>query len=403
MLGDFARSYMGIRRMSASRLRPLFMSTHPQPFHVLIAGGGVAALEAMMALRAVAGDLVQVTLLAPDRDFHYRPMAVAEPFSIAEVRHIALAAIALDFGARHVSGALAGVDGTARRIVTRDGEEIDYDALVIATGTQLHPAFEGVITIDDRSIGATLRGLVRDVEEGYTSEIAFVAPAQGLWPMPLYELALQTAHRANDMNATVEISIVSPESTPLKLFGSSVSAELARLLGDAGITFHGALFATVARGELSLQPRGGRLRPGRIVALPLLEGPKIPGVPSDPHGFIPVADDGAVRGVDGVYAAGDTTAFPIKHGGLAAQQADIVAARIAAHAGAAIDLQRQPTVLRGMLLTGKHTPFLEAELIDGRGVNSIVSDVCPWDPPTKIVARHLGPYLAEGDRPSRST
>jgi len=378
------------------------MSARPQPFHVVIAGGGVAALESMMALRALAGEEMHITLLAPDRDFHYRPMAVAEPFSIAEVRHIALVAIAHDFGARHVTAALASVDSTARRIVTGSGQEIGYDALVIATGTQLRAAFEGVITIDDRSLGATLRGLVQDVEEGYTTEIAFVAPAQGLWPMPLYELALQTAHRANDMNATVDISIVGPERAPLDLFGSSVSAELSKLLGDAGITFHGSSFATVTRGQLVLQPSGSQLRSGRIVALPLLEGPKITGVPSDPHGFIPVTDDGAVRGLDGVYAAGDATSFPIKHGGLAAQQADIVAAAIAARAGAAIDPQPQPTVLRGMLLTGKQTLFLEAELIDGKGVNSIVSDVCPWDPPTKIVARHLGPYLAQGDRHSRS-
>lgn len=29
---------------------------------------------------------------------------------------------------------------------------------------------------------------------------------------------------------------------------------------------------------------------------------------------------------------------------------------------------------------------------------STVSDVCPGDPPTKIVSRHLGPYLTNADR-----
>jgi sulfide:quinone oxidoreductase len=363
------------------------MSTHSQPFHVVIAGGGLAGLESMMALRVLAGGM-HITLLAPNRDFHYRPMAVAEPFSVAEVRHIALVAIAHDFGARHLTDALAGVEATEQRIITRSDAEIGYDALVIATGTEIRPAFEGVITIDDRSLGATLRGLVQDVEEGYTSEIAFVAPAQGFWPLPLYELALQTAHRAYDMNAKVDISIVSPERAPLDVFGVSVSDELTKLLRDAAITFHGSSFATLTRGELTLQPSGVRLRPGRIVALPLLEGPKITGVPSDPHGFIPITDDGAMRGLDGVYAAGDATSFPIKHGGLAAQQADVVAAAIAARAGVAADPQPRPPVLRGMLLTGKQSRFLEAEIIDGRALNSIVSDVCPWDPPTKIVARH---------------
>ena len=65
--------------------------THQHPLHVLIAGGGVAALETMMALHALAGDRVRITLLAPERDFHYRPMAVAEPFTIAHARRVELA------------------------------------------------------------------------------------------------------------------------------------------------------------------------------------------------------------------------------------------------------------------------------------------------------------------------
>ena len=369
-----------------------------RPLHVLIAGGGVAALEAMMALRALAGDRVAITLLAPDRDFRHRPMAVAEPFTIARTRHVALADVAADFGAHVVTGALASVEPTARRVHTRGGEQLDYDALVIACGTRLRPAFDGAHTIDDRGLGETLRGLVRDVEQGFTRDIAFVAPAQALWPLPLYELALMTAQRAYDMNATVDISLISPESAPLALFGDAVSDELQRLLRTAGITFHGSSFASLEHGELTLRPGGPVLRPQRVVALPLLEGRRIAGVPSDPHGFIAVTEHGEVLGLEDVYAAGDGTSYPIKHGGLAAQQADIVAAAIAAAAGLAAVSQPPAPVLRGVLLTGGKPRFIEAELTGGAGFNSTVSDVCPWDPPAKIVARHLGPYLARGDR-----
>ena len=376
------------------------MTTEPNsnPFNVLIAGGGVAALEAMMALRALAGDRVQITLLAPDREFRYRPMAVAEPFTIAHARHIPLADIAADFDADLVVGALAAVEPEQRRVVTRAGARIGYDALVIACGTRLRPAFDGAITIDDRNLGGTLRGLVQDVEEGYAPTVAFVAPAQAFWPLPLYELALLTAHRAYDMNAPVEISVVSPESAPLALFGAGISHELSRLLHDAGITFHGSSFASLAHGELSLRPSGTRLRPDRIVALPLLEGPQITGIPSDPHGFIPVSDHGEVLGVDAVFAAGDATSYPIKHGGIAAQQAGVAATAIAARAGVAVTPEPLRPVIRGMLLTGDRNCFLEAELVGDAGFSSTVSDVCPWDPPTKVVARHLGPYLAHGDR-----
>jgi sulfide:quinone oxidoreductase len=362
----------------------------------------VAALETMMALRALAGDRVAITLLAPERDFHYRPMAVAEPFAIAHARSIALVAVAADFGARRIAGALARVEPAEHRVVTDDGDRISYDALVIACGTRARPAFDGVITIDDRTLGATLRGLVQDVEQGYTREIAFIAPPQAFWPLPLYELALLTAQRAFDMNATVDISIVSPERVPLALFGSAVSEHLSMLLGEARIAFHGSSAATFAHGELTLHPNAMTTRPGRVVALPLLDGPQIAGVPADPHGFVPVTRYGAVEGIDDVYAAGDATTHPIKHGGIAAQQADVIADVLAARAGADVDPQPLRPVLRGMLLTGGDPLFLEAELAgDGDGdrvERSTIGDVCPWDPPTKIAARHLGPYLADGDR-----
>ena len=203
--------------------------TDTNPLHVVIAGGGVAALETMMALRRLAGDRVQITLLAPERDYRYRPMAVAEPFSIAHARQIALVAIAADFDARHHRGALAAIEPDDKWVVTSDGERIPYDALVIACGTRARAAFDGAITVDDRSIGATLRGLVQDVEEGYAHKVAFVTPSAASWPLPLYELALQTANRAYDMDATVEICIVSPETAPLAALGAGVSEGLSEL------------------------------------------------------------------------------------------------------------------------------------------------------------------------------
>ena len=48
--------------------------------HVLVAGAGVAGLETALALEAIAREYVTVELIAPERDFTYRPLAVAEPF-----------------------------------------------------------------------------------------------------------------------------------------------------------------------------------------------------------------------------------------------------------------------------------------------------------------------------------
>jgi sulfide:quinone oxidoreductase len=372
--------------------------TDANPLHVVIAGGGVAALETMMALRQLAGDRARITLLAPQRDYHYRPMAVAEPFSIAHARSFALAGIAADFDAHHVRAALASVESDAHRVVTSDGERIGYDALVIACGTRARPAFDRVITVDDRSIGVTLRGLVQDVEEGYSHKIAFVAPTQAYWPLPLYELALQTAHRAYDMNAIVDIVIVSPEAAPLALLGDGISGDVARLLREAGIRFYGSSFAEVSRGRLTLHPGDAELRDHRVVAMPTLEGPQISGVPTDPHGFIPVSTYGEVPGLEGVYAAGDVTAGPIKHGGLAAQQADVVASVIGWRAGAGAEPLPVAPVVRGMLMTGRGTRVLEAVLGDDGVYHSTATDGGASNTHAKIAAKHLGPYLADGER-----
>jgi len=373
--------------------------THQPPLDVLIAGGGVAALETMMALHALAGDRVRVTLLAPERTFHHRPMTVAEPFTIAHARRIELSAVAAEFGARVVTGALAAVEPAERRIVTREGTRIGYDVLVIASGTSSRPSLDGAVTIDDRTLGGALRGLVQDVEEGYVHQVAFVAPANAGWPLPLYELALMTAHRAYDMNAEVDISIVSAEGAPLAMFGAGISDELARRLDVAGIAFHGSACAALAHGVLTLSPGGERMHPGRVVALPYLDGPRLHGIEADAHGFIPVSERGEVHGQSGVYAAGDATWYPIKHGGIAAQQADAVAATIAASIGVGVAPGPLRPVIRGMLLTGEDTVYLEAQLARDGEFRSTVSDVCPWEPATKIVARHLGPYLARADRP----
>jgi len=321
-------------------------------------------------------------------------MAVAEPFAIAHAARIPLADVAADFGAQIENGALLRVEHGERQVVTHDGARIGYDVLVVAVGTCTRPSLQGALTIDARNLGDTLRGLVQDVEDGYTHEIAFVAARRPSWPLPLYELALQMARRAYDMNAVVALSIVSPDSAPLAQFGSTISEELTRLLHDAGIAFNGSSHAELEHGELTLSPSGVRMRPGRVVALPLIEGPRIAGLPTDADGFIRVDEFGAVRGLPGVYAAGDATTYPVKHGGIAAQQADVVAAMIAAAAGVASDPQPLSPVMRAMLMTGGEPLYLEAQLVGAGVQHSSVSDVCPWDTPGKIVARHLGPYLA---------
>jgi sulfide:quinone oxidoreductase len=116
--------------------------------------------------------------------------------------------------------------------------------------------------------------------------------------------------------------------------------------------------------------------------------------PATPEGFIPTDPYGRVEGLDGVFAAGDATTFPVKQGGIATEQADVVAQSIAALAGALVTPEPFRPVLRGLLLTGSSPGYLQADLRGDRGEASVM-DVEPlWWPPSKIAGHHLSCYFA---------
>jgi sulfide:quinone oxidoreductase len=364
----------------------------------VIVGGGVAALEALMALRALAGERVHITLVAPDSDFVYRPMAVAEPFGLGAPRRYPLRHVAADFGAHLVQAAVVAVDAAERRVVQRDGETLGYDTLILAPGARMLPAFDDAIEFGRADSGARMRELLDELEQRRVHRVAFVAPTLAGWTLPLYELALMTAQKVADDGLDAELVLITPEPRPLAVFGTGPSAVVARLLDAAGVEFIGSSYATVEPDAIRLDP-GHRRRPvDRTVALPLVRGPELEGVPAErDYGFIPVDRHGRVLGLEHVYAAGDAIDFPIKQGGLAAQQADAVAHHVAARHGAPVEPRPFTPVLRGMLFTGAAPRFLSAGL-GARSGETAASTQALWWPPTKIAGEHLAPYLLERDK-----
>ncbi|MDA0181886.1 FAD-dependent oxidoreductase [Solirubrobacter phytolaccae] len=354
------------------------------PTSVLIAGGGPAAVEAALALGRLAGDRVAVTLLAPEADLTYRPLSVLSPFAAGGATTYSLDRIAADVGFTHLRGRLASVDPVAHEVTTVAGSRLSYDALLIASGARpVEPfaaatAFTGSKTAQER-----LHGIVQDIEEGYLKRIAFVVPPGTTWPLPLYELALMLAERAFQMGVDAQIHLVTPEAGPLDLFGEDASTELSFLLAQAGIMLHAGVEAEIVA--------PGRVRAGetlldveRIVSAPRLEGPKLPGLPADPAGFLPTDAHSRVLGAPDVYAAGDVTDYPVKQGGIACQQADAAAAEIAARAGAPVTPEPFTPVLRGMLLTERWARYMRSGEVAGRAL---------WWPPAKIAGRELAGYV----------
>lgn len=364
--------------------------TSPSP-HIVIAGGGVAALEALIALRELGGDGPRVTLLAPESHFAYRPMSVAEPFCLGHADRHPLAAIARDFDVAVVRDSLREVDPAARTVTTGAGATLEYDALLIAVGAKPEPVHRHAITFGADGAPEALSGLLADLEDGYVKRVAFVLPGAVVWSLPLYELAVMTARDVWSAGIDgVELVLVSPEARPLEAFGSEASAMVAELLAEEGIEFIGSTIAEVGHGFVAAGDR--RIDASRVITLPVPTGPAIAGLPSDAHGFIPTDQHGRVEGVEDVYAAGDATTFPIKQGGLAAQQAVAAAEAILARHGADLDPQPFRPVLRGMLLTGGRRRWLRAPAGATPG-HSEAALRALWWPPTKIATRYLAPYL----------
>jgi sulfide:quinone oxidoreductase len=366
--------------------------------HVLIAGGGVAGLETLLALRALSGDRLDITILAPELKFVNRSMSAQQPFKVQRGRGFRLEDAAAELGARWHRGALDRVVHAEHRAVTRDRDSLSYDMLVLALGARPQREWEaaGVLTYHGGRDGPSYRMLLHQLREGRIQKVAFVKPAGASWPLPLYDLALMTAADCGAHNRPdVELSLITPEEEPLAIFGSRASAAISTILSESGVTLHTCSYGRPGSpGRLDISPGDRSLAVDRIVTEPRLVGPSLRGIPSGHEGFIHTDAHGRVPGLDDVFAAGDATTFPVKQGGLAAQQADAVAEVIAAAAGAPIEPHPFRPVLRGTLLTGGPARYLRADISGGAGDNSTVSEDALWRPPNKLSGRYLAPYLS---------
>ncbi len=103
----------------------------------------MAALEATLALRALARDRIAITLVAPESDFVYRPLAVAEPFRVGEVERFPLRPLVEAAGAELEQGRVVAVDPDRRVVVTAEKEELPYDVLLLALGAIPREALPG--------------------------------------------------------------------------------------------------------------------------------------------------------------------------------------------------------------------------------------------------------------------
>ena len=362
--------------------------------HVLIAGGGVAGLEAMLALSKLAPGLADVELLSSAPEFIYRPLLVAEPFGLAEALRLDLSRAAEDAGARLTRGALVSVQPERRVIETANGDALSYDFLLIAVGAQPVESVPGALTFDAQRGQSALGQVLAALGQRGHERIDFVVPPGASWSIAAYELALLTAAERDARRLHgAQIRLVTHESAPLEVFGTAASKVVAARLEEAGVSLRtGAHADRVVEGRLNLES-GEMLERAAVIALPALRVPPIAGLPVRNDGFVRTDVSMRVAGLERAWAAGDAIWFPVKQGGLAAQQADVAARGIAAAVGAHVPSEPFQPVLRAALITGGAPEFLRAYLPD-RGDSDASMGAGLWWPPVKVAGTYLGPYLA---------
>ena len=355
---------------------------------VLIAGGGVAALEALLALSDVGAGHVEIEVLAPRRELTYRPMAIAEAFGLATPRHVDLADAAARHRAKFRTGALDRVFD--RVAISADGQRIPFDFLLLAIGCRPIAGLPRACTFAGPDGVGAFRDVLDRLRSGETRSVAFTLPARARWSLALYELGLMTAAYAARHGVRAELHIVTPERRALEVFGDEVSDHVEALLEDAGVQLHTrATPLAVHTGRLITTPAQS-IRADEVVALPRLRPPHIGGIPHNAEGFVPVDRFSRVNGLTRVYAAGDITSYPVKQGGLAAQQADAAAMSIAAAAGAPATPRPFQPVLRAALLTGDAPHYIRS----AHGRAPAISPNALWWPPEKTAGRYLAAFLA---------
>lgn len=360
---------------------------------VLVAGGGIAALEGVLALRDLVGDRAEITLVTPDADFTLKPLAVAEPFGLAHSPRIPYGEIAEELGLDLRRDTLASIDVDGREARTGSGEGIPFDAALIAIGAVAGESLPGATTYGGGRDNAEIESVLAGLDQGTVRSVAFVVPQRAAWPLPVYELALMTADRVRRDGLQAELSLVTHEARPLDLFGPKASESVDGLLHDAGIERVTSAHAAVA-GPVGVQLADGRvIVADRVIASPSLSALAIQGVPTGPEGFIETDLAMEVKGAPRVFAAGDATWFPVKQGGLAAQQADVAATSIASLIDDSIERATFRPMLRGVLFTGDAPRFLRSDL-SRRAGTSTSSDEPLWWPPGKVAGRHIAAFFA---------
>jgi sulfide:quinone oxidoreductase len=372
---------------------------------VVIAGGGIAGMEAALALREFAGERARVEIIDPAPSFTMPATAPGRVVDLVAGGELPLDRVAEWAGATLHPARLAAVDPGRHLAMLAGGELLTYDVLVVATGARAEPYIPDAITFTGHADVAKVRSLVDGIAHaaarGGRTDLAIVVPPGSAWPLAAYELAVLIREHLVGLghDSPGRTLVVTAEDGPLAVFGPEASDAVGRWVDEAGVeVLTGAVVRSWRWGRIELAG-GEPLQADRMIALPVLRGPRLPELPTDAEGFVRSTPDGRIAGVEDVWVAGDAGSFPVKQGGIACQQADAIASAIARQLGAQAEEVPFAPVLRGWVWDEEGGRFLRAELGGGRTESPGVAAGTPlWSPPAKVAGRFLAPFMRDLER-----
>jgi sulfide:quinone oxidoreductase len=310
---------------------------------VAVLGGGFGGLETAFDLRLLVGERVDITLVSDQDHFYFKPNSIYIPFGLDPERlRVPLTRPTARRGIEFVQARVTTIDPASRRVDV-DGRSLDYDYLVVATGSGMRPEevpglAEHAIstwTADDMlRLRGAFDGLVSAAKRGDGRRVLFLVPPNNKCAGPLYEivLMLETWLRRKRARAAVEIVWSTYEGSYIQAFGPRLHDVVAKEFARRGIEGHHGSIVDRVEADSVVFEGGETLAYDLLVAFPpYVAATAFAGLPMDERGFL--VTDLASRRVahhPEVFAVGDAGDFPVKQAFLAFLQADAVAGRIAA-------------------------------------------------------------------------
>jgi len=310
---------------------------------IVVLGGGFAGLETAFLLRSKLGDRAEITLVSDQHDFLFKPNTIYIPFG----RDPSSLLIPLRRPARRRDIRL--VHATAQSITpgTRQvhlgGRHLEYDFLVVATGSAMRPEeiaglaehAETIWTPDQMlSLGRRLEQAVGRARRDEEQTILFAVPPGNKCAGPLYELVLMTETwlRRRRVRDRFRLVFVTYEETFIQAFGPKLHDVVAEEFAARGIDGRTSVrLEGVATRETFFDGAGAIERDLLVAFPPYVAAARFdPELPTDERGFLLTEPTHRrVRGHERVYAPGDAGDFPVKQAFLAFLQADAAAEAIA--------------------------------------------------------------------------